>query len=169
MLIHEKITDAAQVERMRQIFNECIPYLATIPLQPKGVWEQQDWWKKLNSEIRVEAFLYYPEGAEVGKAEQAVAFMMLQWKPGGKITPIFAITESARGHGYARKIIAHYLDVADGPLTGSMLATHAAIVKMNYDMGWQKTGEKDGVIYLYHPNPKKSYPDYEGMLEYWGS
>jgi len=165
-LVPIRVVSPVHVEFMRQIFNECIPYLSTKPLKEKSYEEQQQWWAELNRiRKQVKAFVYY----EPGNTEQPVAFMMLQWHHGGRITPIFGITESARGKGYAREIIKHYLDEADGPLHGSMLATHAAIIKMNYDLGWQKEYEENGVIYVYHPNEKKQYPDYQGMLDYWGS
>jgi hypothetical protein len=163
-LVAIPVTTPEQVDQMRLIYNECRPFLATKPLPERTYEEQQEWWASLpKTTSRVKAFLY----ESVDKPGETVAFSMLQWKLTGRTTPIFGIYSKARGLGFAREIIQHYLDEAEGPLYGEMLASHEAIVKMNWEVGWQKIEERDGVIYLYHPNPQRSYPDYAGMLEYW--
>jgi GNAT superfamily N-acetyltransferase len=155
------VTDLAQVEIMRQIFNECLPFM-TKPFDQVTFQEQQTWWKSLHLKVlRWKAFLYKQDGL-------VVAYSLLQWHHDGRITPLFGIRKEARGKNLARQIIQHYLREADGPLHGEERSDHAAIIKMNQEAGWQLLREEKGVRYLYHPNEKREYPDYKGMLEYWG-
>lgn len=151
------------LEAMRLILNECLEFM-TKPMGPVTREQQQDWWQTLPLRVlRFKAFVY-----EHPRDYGIVAFSLLQWKKNGTITPLFGITKSARGQGIARQIIQHYLAEADGPLHGEQLATHTAICKLNEEAGWQITAQVGNVQYLYHPNQKRSLPDYQGMLEYWG-
>lgn len=152
------------LEAMRQILNECRPFL-TKPI-PEISWEeQQAWWMNLERTTRrYKAFVYFFDD----QPDDRIAFSLLQWKPEGITTPLFGIRERARGHNIARKIIQHYLKEAEGPLHGEQLVSHAAICRMNEEAGWQITREENGVQYLYHPNEKQEYPDYRGLLDYWG-
>jgi len=155
----EEIHFLDQVDEMRKIYNECLPFLSTKPLPPRTRREQEAWWLSLDPK-KVKAFLYYPtEGRQV-----PVAFSLVQWKP-DKVTPMFGITESARGNNYAREIIEHYLEVAGGPLEGEVLESHKAILRLNEEAGWEISHTKDGVVYMSHPN-KQNYPDYQAIVDY---
>jgi len=157
------VTTDHQVEAMRLILNECLEFM-TKPIAPITREQQARWWKDLPSKVeRFKAFTY-----ETDRDYGIIAFSLLQWHHDGRITPLFGITKGARGQNIARDIIRHYLAEADGSLHGEELSSHKAIIKLNQEAGWQLLREENGVRYLYHPNEKRSYPDYTGMLEYWG-
>lgn len=157
------VTTPHQIEAMRLILNECLEFM-TKPMAPVTLEQQIDWWKTLPLRVlRFKAFTY-----ESDRDFGIVAFSLLQWKKNGTITPLFGITKSARGHGIAREIIQHYLSEADGPLHGEQLVSHAAICKLNAEAGWEIVAQVGDVQHLYHPNQKRTLPDYQGMLEYWG-
>ena len=154
------VTTNEDVECMRRIYNACLAFM-TKPLSPITPEQQEKWWEELPSKVKkFKAYLYREDG-------EIVAYSLLQWHFDGRITPLFGITENARGKNLARQIIQHYLSEADGPLWGEELSSHKAIIKMNEEAGWQLLREENGVRYLYHPNEKRTYPDYKGMLEYW--
>jgi hypothetical protein len=156
------VTTPHQVEAMRLIFNECLEFM-TKPIAPITKERQAQWWETLPQKVRrFKAFTY-----EGDRDFGIIAYSLLQWHEDGRITPLFGITKSARGRNIAREIIRHYLAEADGPLHGEELVRHAAIVKLNEEAGWQLRYERGGVRYLYHPNEKREYPDYQGMIEYW--
>lgn len=162
-LIPTTITTEDQVEAMRQIFNECLEFM-TKPMAVVSHWEQRKWWRELPTKVKsFKAFAYATEE----EPKKTIAFSLLQWHKDGRITPLFGITKEARGKNIARQIIQHYLREADGPLIGEERSDHKAIIKMNQEAGWVLICECAGVRYLYHPNLKRDFPDYQGMLEYW--
>lgn len=160
MLVPSPVTTFGDVEAMRVIFNACREFM-TKPFEPITIEQQAKWWKELpNTVRRYKAFIYREDG-------EIVAYSLLQWHNDGRITPLFGISASARGHNLARQIIQHYLAEADGPLYGEELSSHKAIIKLNKEAGWKLLREENGVRYLYHPNDKRTYPDYRGMVDYW--
>jgi len=160
-LIPSPVCTADEVEAMRVIFNECLEFM-TKPLSPITHAQQHAWWNhELPKKVKkFKAFVYRDN-------EEIVAYSLLQWHFDGRITPIFGIKKSARGMGLSRRIIQHYLSEADGPLYGEELSSHAAIIKLNREAGWELIREENGVRYLYHLNNKTTYPDYQSMFEYW--
>lgn len=164
-LIPTTITTTEQVEAMRQIFNECLEFM-TKPVPWMSHWDQFRWWRELPAKVkRFKAFTY----ATAEDPTKIIAYSLLQWKEDGRLTPLFGIARDARGQNIARQIIRHYLKEADGPLIGEERSDHKAIIKMNREAGWLLICECAGVRYLYHPNDKRSYPDYQGMIEYWSA
>ena len=162
-LIIEPVTHYGQVEMMGKILNECLEFM-TKPMAPITPERQKEWWDELPSKVaKFKAFTYKTDRDLV-----TIAFSLLQWHHDGRITPLFGISKIARGQNIARQIIQHYLSEADGPLYGEELSSHAAIIKLNQEAGWQLRYEENGVRYLYHPNEQRDYPDYKGMLDYWG-
>ena len=154
------VSTAEDLGTMRHIYNECLRWM-TKPLSRITPEQQEKWWAELPHRVRrFKAFLYRD-------GEKVVAYSLLQWHYDGRITPLFGITERARGKNLARQIIQHYLSEADGPLWGEELSSHKAIIKMNQEAGWELLREENGVRYLYHPNEKRTFPDYKGMVEYW--
>lgn len=159
-------TLAFDLDAMREILNECRPFL-TKPI-PEITWDdQQAWWIELPRRVvRFKAYVYYLDE----QPDDRIAFSLLQWHKDGRTTPLFGIRERARGHNLARQIIQHYLKEAEGPLCGEQLTRHEAICHLNAEAGWEIVGTRDNgqVQVLYHPNEKREYPDYKGMIEYWG-
>lgn len=150
-LLRMPVVEPWQVEIMRQLYNDAIPELATMSRLPyRSATEQQSWWA--NRAPGTKAFLYLP----IETPWAFVAFSLLT--PRGKLySPVFAIRPEWRGRGFAREIIQHYLDMADGPLVGSQRIDNARIRELNRDEGWeviQTVSGFDGsfmVEQLYHP------------------
>lgn len=164
-LVPIEVTNDRQIEAMRQIFNECLPFM-TKPMEPVSPWNQRIWWVNLPKKVkRFKAFVYEDET----QRGEILAYSLLQWHLDGRTTPLFGIRKGARGQNLARQIIQHYLKEAEGPLWGEERSDHAAIIKLNQEVGWKLLSEKCGVRYLYHPNDRRSFPDYQGMVEYWDS
>ena len=159
-LIPSPVSTSGELEAVRQIFNECLQWM-TKPFSPITPEQQATWWKELQGK-RYKMFVYRDSG-------KIVAYSLLQWHEDGRITPLFGITRSARGKNIAREIVRHYLSEADGPLWGEELSSHKAIIKLNEEAGWQLLREENGVRYLYHPNEKTTYPDYDNLTEYWSN
>ncbi len=160
LLVPRRISEPWEVERMRQIFNATIDDLATVKLEPKSEGDQQRWWQAMD-QSRVVAFLYAP----VAAPWRFVAFSMLQWKPNGVVTPLFAVDPEWHGFGYGREIIDHYLHVANGPLAGSALKSNEAIMHLNKQAGWQVVSEDERVVKLYHPGVNPGSRDEEILKE----
>lgn len=159
-------TTDADLTAMMEIMNECRQFM-TKPIPEITPEMQGQWWNELPDKVvRYKAFVY----AMHETPNDRIAFSLLQWHKDGRTTPLFGIRERARGHNIARKIIQHYLKEAEGPLYGEQLTMHEAICKMNAEAGWEIIGTRDSgqVQILYHPNEKQQYPDYKGMLDFWG-
>lgn len=137
-----------QVEIMREIFNENLDMLATIPLAIRTYDEQQEWW--IENKHCIKAYLYEP----LDCLGNHMAFSMLTDR-GGFYTPIIAIRKECWGKGYGKEIISDYITKAQGPLAGSQLESNKAICHMNEKVGWQIVGKvknNDTVIdLLFHP------------------
>ncbi len=158
------LTTDGDLTAMMEILNECRPWLTkSIPeITPET---QLRWWNELPEKVlRYKAFVYFLEDAPVDR----IAFSLLQWHKDGRTTPLFGIRARARGQNLARQIIQHYLREAEGPLCGEERSDHAAIIQLNQEAGWIFIAERNGVRFLYHPNEKRTYPDYQGILEYHG-
>jgi len=167
-LTAHRITEPWQVERMRQIYNETLPDLATRPgLTPRTEAAQQEWWSEVHD--HAVAHLYSP----ITEPWKFVAFSLVQWKPGGIVTPLFAIETAWQGRGLGRQIIDHYLKIANAPLAGSALTSNRAIMHLNERAGWQQLAERDGVALLYHPGPHptddaRQREIFDAIMEYHG-
>ena len=161
----ESIVHPWQVERMRQIYLECRPWLSVQDLPDRSEVEQQEWWNSIKGHSK--AFLYSPSE----EPWKFVAFSLLRKKSANIVSPMIGIAEEYRGKGYARKIIQHYISAAGGALAGSARSDHTQILRLNYELGWQEVGEKDGMILLYHPGCIENHRQeeiYREILRYHG-
>lgn len=162
-----EISTPQHVERMRQIYNENLVFLATHPIPERTYEEQQEWWNSAKEYSK--GYLYEPSNCP----GQYVAFMVLRQRDGFK-TPILGITKSEWGSGYGKEIIKDYIVKADGPLSGEQLRSNVAICHCNLKLGWQIIGERkegdDIVELLFHPgiNEEKACTEsvFSHILEY---
>jgi len=133
---------------MRELFNENLDMLATVPLKLQTYDEQQEWWSK--NKHCIKAYLY----ESMDCLGTFIAFSMLTDRD-GFFTPIIAIHRECWGKGYGMEIISDYIEKANGPLAGSQLESNGAICHMNSKVGWQIVGkvEKQGNVIdlLFHP------------------
>lgn len=150
-----EIVTPQHVERMRQIYNENLKFLATHSIPERTYEEQQSWWNIAKEYSK--GYLYEP----INRPGYYVAFMVLRQRDGFK-TPILGITKNEWGSGYGKEIIRDYIVKADGPLSGEQLRSNGAICHCNKKMGWQIIGERiegdDVAELLFHPgvNIKKA-------------
>jgi hypothetical protein len=163
------ITNAEQVEIMRNIYNDNLDMLSTRPLPYRNFEEQQQWWKE-NKHI-LKAFLYEP----IEQPGNYIAFLVLTDR-GLFDTPIIAIKKEEWGSGYGQEIVLDYIYKANRPLAGSQLQSNGAICHINKKVGWQIIGQKEqpvGIVdLLYHPgvNPNIENPQevYQAILKHHG-
>jgi hypothetical protein len=161
------VSEPWQIEIMRDIYNENLDMLATIPIPYRSFEEQQTWWE--NNKQKVKAFLYEP----VAQPGKFIAFSLLTDR-GDFCTPIMAIKKNEWGKGYGTEIINDYIKKANGPLAGSQLQSNAAICHMNKKVGWQiidQVKQSNGFVdLLYHPgiNPAKDNQKliYDKIIKY---
>ena len=154
------------IERMRQIYNTMIPWVATRPLTPIESQPQQDWWNQLVDHTKTTFHLYSP----IETPWEICAYSVVTDR-GDFCTPHFAIGGAWWGRGYGAEIIQHYLEVAAKPLYGSQLVSNAAIRHLNTKFGWHVLDTRDGVEYLHHPgvNPNiRQQEIYDEILRYHG-
>lgn len=147
-LVPTKVTTDAQVEAMRLIFNDCLPFM-TKRFQRVTQLEQKAWWQALAGSVkRFKAFTY----ATRDEPERIAAYSLIRWNHDGQVKPLCGIASWARGRNFARQVIRHYLVEAGEPMEAEERADHAAIVKLNAEAGWLLLREEDGIRYIYHPN-----------------
>lgn len=133
------------IERVREIYNEALPLLATKPIPTRTYDEQQDWWQSVDHE-KVRLYVYMNEPGDI------VGFALLTDR-GNTVTPMVAIAAKHRDRGYGQEIMRHYLDAAKPkPMICQSLVENKAINMLNVLMGWQLAGRKGDVFTYYHPN-----------------
>jgi RimJ/RimL family protein N-acetyltransferase len=154
-----KVDSLDQVEVMRNIYNDNLDMLSTIPLPFRTSEDQQIWWNE--NKQKLSAFLYEP----LDQPGKYIAFLVLT-NIGLFDTPIIAIKKEEWGSGYGQEIVKDYISKANRPLAGSQLQKNAAICHINRKVGWQILGERNeinGVVdLLYHPgiNQNIENPEY---------
>ena len=150
-------SDPILLEVVRMIYNQSRSYF-TKDLPYRYAHEQWEWWSRLDHS-KSKLFVW----RDTERPYEIVAFSFLRDED-TYASPLFGIGAWARGRGYARAIIKHYIETAGKPLRCEQLVSHVAIRKLNRDAGWFVLREQDGVQSLYHPGPG-TYPDYDAILK----
>jgi len=137
------------IEKVRLIYNENLPLLATKPLTPVTKEQQRKWWAGVDHD-KVKLYVYMdPDDVW---SDIVVGFSLLTDR-GSYVTPMMAVTEKYHDRGYGQEIMLHYLQTAHPkPLRAQSLMLNLGICMLNSLMGWKVIGSQDGVYDLWHEN-----------------
>jgi hypothetical protein len=161
LLTAHRLTPASHpvlLDRMREIYNLNISYLATKPLAYIDRAQQLKWWRELDHTKNI-VHIYSP----IDSPWAICAFSKVTDR-GDHCTPIFAIGGAWWGRGFANEIIEHYLSLSAKPFRGEQLTSNAPICHLNEKFGWQIESTADGVDTLYHPARQQEI--YDEILRY---
>jgi len=144
------VRTSAQVEMLRVLRNECREGMTGFTgVVDKGM--QKRWWDGNKHAMR--AFLMMD-------GPSAVGFVVLRpFDEGGlfghdRMTATIGVGQRYRRKGYGREIAQFAVLAAQGPLVGTAYSNNP-VLPLDYEAGWEKTGEHDGLTELEMKWPPK--------------